>query len=81
MASETNRKAEDRGYKAALRDRVYLVPVCAICASDAIVSTQDDSWCEECHEWMSAETITVGVLASDPVADAARTAALSQEDA
>jgi hypothetical protein len=43
-------------------ERVYYLPVCALCASSQIVSTEEDSWCEECKEWMSAETISLCVF-------------------
>lgn len=60
-------------------DQVYQLPVCSCCGSDRIASTEDDSWCESCHTWMSAELVTVGVLPDDPVADAARKAAFAKE--
>lgn len=67
-----------RSWKAT--DRVWELFVCALCGSDRIVSTEDDSWCEECHEWMNADSVQVGVLPSDPIAHAARDAALRAEE-
>lgn len=38
----------------------YVIYVCAICGSDNIeVSTENDSLCGECGEWMNCESIAV----------------------
>lgn len=45
--------------------RAYQLPVCSLCGSDRIVSTEEDSWCEECKEWMSAEEVDVVPIAQE----------------
>jgi hypothetical protein len=42
-----------------LIERKYEIAVCTICGSDNIFSTEHDSWCDDCREWMNAEVVVV----------------------
>jgi CDGSH-type Zn-finger protein len=42
-----------------LVERKYEIAICSLCGSDNIFSTEHDSWCDGCHEWMSAEVAVV----------------------
>jgi len=44
----------------AVLKRTYVIYVCAVCGSDNIeCSTQNDSLCGDCGNWMNVEAITV----------------------
>jgi len=45
--------------------RIYTIYVCAVCGSDNIeCSTQDDSLCGDCGEWMNVEELRVAPVGS-----------------
>lgn len=42
-----------------LAAREYTMGVCSLCGSDDIMSNSEDSYCNECKEWMSCLVIVV----------------------
>lgn len=43
----------------------YTMHVCSLCGGERFVSTEEDSWCEDCKEWMSAREVIVSPVVEE----------------
>lgn len=42
-----------------MSEHTYTIHVCSLCGSDDIMSNSEDSYCNECREWMSSIPLEV----------------------
>lgn len=40
-------------------NREYVIYVCALCGSDDVMSNDEDSYCNDCKQWMNCDELVV----------------------